>query len=74
MSRDSPWLVAVRHMLQSRHQPSSVRVVADDLLACVASGHDMVDGPREFDAKSSWHEQSLRCRRLDPQARTENKI
>lgn len=34
----------------------AVLVIVEDVLASIATGHDVVDGVRVLDAKSSWHE------------------
>jgi hypothetical protein len=41
--------------LEVEEEPASIVVIMDDVLACVAAGHDMVDRVFEFDAEAAWH-------------------
>jgi hypothetical protein len=42
-------------LLEAVDQPTSVRIVADDLLPGIAPRHHMVNGALKLDPKSAWH-------------------
>ncbi len=58
-------------LLKAGDQPPSVRIITDDLLACVAPRHDVIDGALKFDPQSPWHGARLDVRKTACQA--ENK-
>jgi hypothetical protein len=47
-------------LFQAVDQPSSVRIIQDDLLSGIAPRHDMIDGVIKFDPESPWRAQTLR--------------
>ncbi len=55
-------------LFKAGDQPPSVRIITDDLLACVAPRHDVIDGALKFDPQSPWHGTRLDAWKTDCQA------
>ena len=51
--------VADDRLLETVYEPTSVRIVAGDLLPCVAPRHHVIDGTPKLDQKSPSRVQSL---------------
>ena len=55
-------VVADDRLLETVDQPTSVGIIADDLLPRISPYHHVIDGALKFDPKSSWHVGSLNGR------------
>jgi hypothetical protein len=55
-------------VLEAHDQPTSVRVIADNLLPSVAPSHHVIDRALKFDPQSPWHVQSNDTGETDFQA------
>jgi hypothetical protein len=54
--------MADRGAFEHLNQPTSVRIIADDLLPGIAPRHHLVNGALEFDTKSSRRARTLDIR------------
>jgi hypothetical protein len=52
-------------LLETVDQPTSVGIIADDLLPGVAPRHHVIDGTLKLDPKSPWRVQSSDPRQID---------
>jgi hypothetical protein len=66
--------MAEHSALQAIDQPSSVRIVAHNLLPSVAPRHDVIDGALKFDPQSPWHVGTLDGGRSFVKRKTSNKV
>jgi hypothetical protein len=55
--------------LESVDKPTSVPIVANDLLADITPRHHVIDGPFEFNSQTSWHGGKVRGQETPGQAK-----
>ena len=60
-------------LLESVDQPTSVRIIAYDLLARISPRHHVIDGAFELDSQSSWHFGRLEVTKPAVKLKTKNK-
>ena len=61
-------------LLEPVNQPTSVRIITDDLLSGIAPGHHVINGALEFNPQSSWHIGSLDVWTPVTKPKTKNKV
>jgi hypothetical protein len=64
--------VADDRLLETVDQPTSIRIIADDLLSAVAPRRHVIDGALKLDPKSPWHVPSSHARQTDCPGKTKN--
>ena len=63
--------IAYDGSLESVDWPTSVLIVANDLLAAVSPRHHVIDGPFEFNSQASWYGGRFRGQETPRQAKNQ---